>query len=143
MNLDAPIVSVITSGCVAVAGIFLPLVLNILVERQKWSREQKSAKLEEVNQASKTLLELLAIFRSGDVQLASGRSVKSVYSELLGKYYLWEQIAYSYLDIEERGTILQLRKEFEAGDYQKLFHEGPELADKVIGLTYSAIDKIR
>lgn len=74
------IVSVVSSAMVAVAGVLLP----IINDARKWSRETKLKTLDAVDARSVALLKLLSAFRSGRVSEALQiSSQRQGYAELL------------------------------------------------------------
>lgn len=143
MELDTATISVITSGIVAIGGILIPLLINYVRENQKWLREQKAAERDNVNQASIKLLKFIAMYRSGDIEAAARRDMKDVYGDFLGKYYVWEQIVWPYLESDDKGDVLELRKTIEKGSRNTFYEKGPDLANNIIRITQNRVDKIR
>jgi len=143
MKLDVAVVSVITSGIVAVAGLLFPLLMNFILDSRKWSREKKAAEAEKVDKASVTLLETLSIYRTRDAFMAAGRPEKAIHSDILSRYYAWERAISSHFRKTDFERIKQLRAKFENGDYQTFYDDEPALAGEILDLTHSAIEKIK
>lgn len=89
--MDPAVIAVITSGVIALVALLAPIISTLVADSLKWQREQKAAEEDTIATATTDLLALLAIFRSGQVLAASGQSEKKVYSNLLARYYAWEQ----------------------------------------------------
>jgi len=139
MNSDiVALVSVITSGIVAVSHVLVPLINDQLKHR----RERKIAEAESINGAATAVLGLLAVFRSGDVHTASKKSIKQVYAETLAAYYRWERKLPWSIKAEMVERIAKLRKGFESGNYNSLYKEGPSLADEINTITDLACKKL-
>lgn len=126
------IVSVITSGLIAIFSVLFPLLLNLLTERAKLEREKKSAELKNVNEITNYLLRNLADFRSGNVTSATEGSPEKAKSSIISSFYTWERVMRQRLDDSEREELKTLRREFEDGDHKTLYTDGPFLADKIL-----------
>lgn len=137
------IVSVITSGLIAILSVIFPLLLNLLTERAKWERENKSAELKNINEITNYLLNNIADFRSGNVSSATRNSIEKAKSSIISSFYTWERVMRQRLNDSERIEIKTLRKEFEDGDYKTLYEKGPILADKILEITALVSDRIK
>jgi hypothetical protein len=134
---DIAVISVITSGVVAVASMLFPLIINFLLDSQKWSRERKAAEADKIEKAAAELLDVLADFRSGDVLRATNRSPQMVFSQLLSNYYTWERTMWLHCKKSEQPRLLELRKEFENGDPKSFLTSAPNLVNEILDLTYN------
>ncbi|CAG0947620.1 hypothetical protein ANRL1_04344 [Anaerolineae bacterium] len=143
MNPDAAVVSVITSGIVAIAGITLPLFLNLIIDSRKWSRERKANEIDKISKSTNELLKVLSMFRSGDVQSASKQPIPSVYSDLLSKYYSWDLNIAQHFKNANSEQLGHLRASIEGGNYQTLYDNAPKLAGEILSLTRMAIEKMK
>ena len=134
--MDATIVSVIMSGVVAVAGILITPLMNLITERAKWSQERKAAEIESIDNSTIELLEKLAIFRAGRLQTQE-------YIYLLGKYYAWERAVWPHCKDAEHKQVINLRAKFESKALQTLHDEEPDLADKILELAHIASKRVK
>jgi hypothetical protein len=69
--------------------------------------------------------------------------MKDVYGDFLGKYYVWEQIVWPYLESDDKGDVLELRKTIEDGSRNTFYEKGPDLANNIIRITQNRVEKIR
>jgi len=137
------LISVITSGIVAISSVIFPLLLNLLAERAKWMREKHSTEIKNVNEITITLLDKLAAFRSGDVEHAQTIIYLKVLSDTISAFYAWERALWARLKTDEQETIKELRKEFENGNKTSFFDKGPSLADKILNITNLVSNRIK
>lgn len=142
MNLDATVISVISSGCVAIAGIMLPMLVNLFNEHVKWSREQKSSRAKRIDSSSIELLDVLADFRSGNIAHATQRPIEEVYSNLLSKYYAWERTIGLYCKESEQERVRKLRAKFEERNYDSLYKNSADLANEILALSHFAEKRV-
>jgi len=139
IKLDAPTVSVIVSGCVAVTVIIFPLILNLLSENLKWARQKKSAETERIEKVTKALMDTLSEVWAGRHTVA-----EVIQSKLLSCFYEWERAIWPYCGMDEQESVKRIRQDIEirntlnnkSDDYHK------ELSDELHQLTFIAIRKI-
>jgi hypothetical protein len=146
MNIDTnivAIVSIIASGIVAISGVILPPLINYLHERRKWDREQKSKRIEKIETVTDSLLGALSFFRGNTVQeFTHEMEYSDKYRELLHIYYKWEQAVWIYF-YPSTHSLYELRKKIEnLSESINLSNAVPELVEKIIGETRSALKKI-
>lgn len=147
LNMDAALVSVITSGLVAI----LSLVVPIVIDYRKSIRESKFAKVEALNQTTLELLGQLSHFRYriwGDIEESAAKPIQQITSELRSKHYAWERAIWAPLNQSERDRVKGLRKKFEnvawAEDIksEKTTSEVSELSDEILDLSFIAGEKL-
>lgn len=141
-NNSIALISVITSGIVAVSSIIFPIIVNLLTDRAKWKREQKSIEINALNEATGIVLRMLASFRSGNVTQATNATLGKAMSDIINAFYSWERCIWTRLMDDEQEKIKSLRTEFETGNYQSFFDQGPTLVDKILTITDTVIRRI-
>lgn len=145
--MDAALVSVITSGLVAI----LSLVVPIIIDYRKSERESKSAKVDALNRTTLDLLAQLAHFRYriwADIEESAAKPLQQITSELRSKHYAWERSIWSALNQAEKARVKFLRTKFENtswADDIKSDESGSEvsdLSDEILTLAFIAGEKL-
>ena len=136
------VVSVITSGIIAILSVIFPLI-NLLTEKARLEREIKASESKNLNEITNHLLNNLADFLSGNVSSATKDSIEKAKSSIISSFYAWERVVRQRLDVSERIDIKNLRREFELGDQISLFHMGPDLVDRILETTDLVLDRIK
>lgn len=131
--MDTATVSVIVSGCVAIAGLLFPLVFGLFTDWFKWRRERNAANAERVNSVTVELLETLSKFLSREVLDRAPEIAQEAYSDLLRRYYAWERVISPHCHPLDRARLRELRADIEARNYVVLESEGPRLANNILG----------
>jgi hypothetical protein len=120
MTLDAPTISVITSGFVAIATLLFPLIISLISDRLKWAREKKTTEIDHVEKATKALMDSLADLWGNNyyrgvlrMQTASMEDMPQLKSRTLSCFYDWERIICRYGTKPDQTLIKTLRQDFE------------------------------
>jgi hypothetical protein len=139
-TLDSSLISVIVSGCVAVAAVVIPPLVSLVSEWLKWARENKAAEAGRFDQATMNLLKLITPFSTGSVsnaEAATQRDWTQLYADLRSKYYIWERVLWSHCKEDERVKLRELRAKIEAMNVQGLVRSASDLANEVLSLAHS------
>ena len=135
--MDTATISVIVSGIVAVSGIFVTPITDGL----KWSREQKAAEHEKLEKRTSELLESLALFRSNNsrqgVEDAARKQFGKAHTELLSRYYSWENAVMKHCKKDCRERLRRLQNDVE----NELRGEG--FSDKTSSLIEEVLDIVQ
>jgi hypothetical protein len=138
--MDAATTSVIVSGIVAVAGIFLPLLFRGRVEAQKWKRERRAADEEAITNSTSRLLAALAEFHAGHVGTRGNHSYQQLRAIALSRFYAWEQVIRPYCnEKQELGLMRGLAENKNQDEFEVAL---PNLTNKVVNFADSARKKL-
>ena len=146
MNLDPAVVSVVVSGCVAILAVAIPLVSNLILDRQKWMRERRLSTVQEINHTTQELLESLNDYwahnfePSGNIIRAGILNWQQLDSQIMSRYSAWEQAIWAHLNADERVTVRNIRKEILAKSDGKT--EQVEYTTYILDLCNTAIIRI-
>jgi hypothetical protein len=150
ITLDAPTISVITSGIVAISTLLFPLLIGLISERLKWAREKKAAEIEGIEKSTKVLMEALSdlwgdnYFRGLIQQQSRREDEHQLRSRVLSSFYEWERIIWRYSNKQDQISIKDLRQEVE--NFKPFIDQTDEyrlsLSNRIHDFVYRAIAKI-
>jgi hypothetical protein len=152
-KLDAATISVITSGCVAIAVIVFPLLISLISENLRWSREKKAAEVERVERVTKALMDAYSDFWSRNYDQLGGpakserEDLRQLHSRLLSCLYEWERIIWKRCNKADQATIRRIRQVYEdekslvTPKYLQIEYR-TALSSDIHEITYNVIAKI-
>jgi len=144
--LDVTIISVIVSGCVAVAALLAPLLVNFVSEERKWARERKAVQASRVDQSTMDLIQAVAPLLIGSwsyAQDATGRDWRPMYADLRGKYYAWERALWPHCNNGEREHLKEMRAKLATAKTSDLVNLASEFADEVLTLAHTVSERMQ
>jgi len=141
-NLDPSVISVIASGCVAVAAILSPLLVSFFSDWLKWSRQRKAAAGDRIHQSTEELLDYLSPYISALVRPGEGLNWAAYHTDLLRLYYNWEQSLWSHCNRSERAEIKRLRQVMHVITFQELLVRASDLVDDILTLASDVTDRL-
>lgn len=155
MILDTATISVLVSGCVAIAGIMIAPLVGLVADWIKWRRGRQETEAGRIHQTTVELLDMLAGFQSLRSETAP-QGHEPTLRNLLSKYYAWEIAILLYCKKADRNKLKELRGRFEnenikdpeagAEAYEKMrtafYREGASLARDISALANSTREKL-
>jgi hypothetical protein len=136
------LISVITTGLVAILSIFVPIIIESLKARQANISSEK----EKIDTATLDLLREIAHFRDPvphNVESSSRRPVQQTISDLQIKHYAWERAIWNKIGEKHQGQVVILRQKFESMSQRNLVELANQLSDvtdEILALTRIASD---
>lgn len=133
------LISVITSGLVAITSAVVPFINERLRAAAQFRRDKEQA----LTLAANNVLQTLAHYRSRDVEVATQSNRESVYGELLTNYYKWKLEVSELSRDDEDERVVEVGRVIESANEQTLHERGPALAAEVHALTRLVGSRIR
>ena len=144
-HLDPSAISVVASGCVAVAAILAPLLVAFFSDWVKWARERKATQADKIDQAADRLLGAITPFMTGSItnaEAATQHNWAQVYVDLQSKYYTWERSLWPHCKGAERVRLEELRNEFETLKPADFLGSAARMANTILALTHSVSERV-
>jgi hypothetical protein len=141
MKWDTATISVIISGAVAMVSTLAPILVSLINEWIRQAKEGRSARLSRIDSATAELLTALAHFR-GECMASPGYAIQD-YANILAKYYVWEQIVWTYCGQSDRDRLADLRRSFEEITPEVASAVTPPLAEVVLQIARKASENAK
>ena len=141
---DTAYLSVIVSGVVAIGSLIISPVINLIIERAKWKKENKEKIFQRLYNTTIDLLNKLQYFSMPSIGQAEQMGEKSYlrsFGELQRDYFSWEMAIKPYCKEKDNEILNNMRGIF-LGNPHDLSKSHPDLTNQIIEYSSKTMEMI-